>query len=158
MESKHLVTFSASAVESPSRERPGGTAKPWDMSCALMYWIVDDEVNDDDDEEDESERGEGIGEGAQWTEFFVAGVAAMQVNVQRARLCLSHLSHNHVLASIQFQFQSPTRPAPSPHLHGPPFPRAAARLRIPTHRCRHILQHAHLTLHKLQILCAQPSL
>jgi hypothetical protein len=48
MESKHFVTLSASAVESPSRERPGDTAKPWDMSCALTYWIVDEDVNDDD--------------------------------------------------------------------------------------------------------------
>lgn len=45
-----------------------------------MYWIVDDDVNDDEDCDDESEKGDRFGEGAQWTEFFVAGVAAMEVN------------------------------------------------------------------------------
>jgi hypothetical protein len=74
MESKHFVTLSASAVESPSRERPGDTAKPWDMSCALTYWIVDDDVNDDEACDDESDKGDRIGEGAQWTEFFAPGV------------------------------------------------------------------------------------
>jgi hypothetical protein len=54
MESKHFVTFSASAAESPSSESPGGTAKPCDISCELIYWIVDDdELNDDDDDDDD---------------------------------------------------------------------------------------------------------
>jgi hypothetical protein len=53
MESKHFATLSASSVESPSSESPGGKAKPWDMSCELIYWIVDDdEVTDDDDDDD----------------------------------------------------------------------------------------------------------
>jgi hypothetical protein len=53
MENKHFATFSASAVESPSRESPGGTEKPCDTSCELIYWIVDDdEVNDEEEEED----------------------------------------------------------------------------------------------------------
>jgi hypothetical protein len=52
MESKHFVTFSASAVESPSSESPGDTAKPCEISCELIYWIVDDdEVNDDADDD-----------------------------------------------------------------------------------------------------------
>ena len=54
MERKHFDTFSASAVESPSSESPGGRAKPWDISCELMYWMVDDDVvNDDDDDDDD---------------------------------------------------------------------------------------------------------
>jgi len=82
MESKHFVTFSASAAESPSSESPGGTAKPCDISCELIYWIVDeDEVNDDDSSDKESERGDKIGDGAQWTELLAVRVVAMLVNV-----------------------------------------------------------------------------
>jgi len=53
-----------------------------------MYWIVDEEVNDEEEDWDkeESERGDGMGEGAQLTEFFVA---AMPVEVQRARLTIT---------------------------------------------------------------------
>lgn len=37
---------------------------------------------DDADEEGESDNGEGIGDGAQWTVFLGAGVAAMRVDVR----------------------------------------------------------------------------
>jgi hypothetical protein len=89
MESKHFVTASASTFESPSRERPGCTGKPCDMSWALMYWIVDVEegIDDvDDADEGESDNGEGIGEGAQWTVFLDAGVAAMAMRVDDVRV------------------------------------------------------------------------
>ena len=55
------------------------------MSWALTYWSVDVEEGSDEvdeaDEEGESDNGEGIGDGAQWTVFLDAGVAAMRVNV-----------------------------------------------------------------------------
>ena len=92
MESKHFVTVSASAVESPSSESPGGTVKPCDMSCELIYWIVDDdEVNEDEEDWDKaSERGDKFGDGAQWTEFLAAGVAAMASQRPSQRAPLSH--------------------------------------------------------------------
>jgi hypothetical protein len=72
-----------------------------------MYWIVDDdEVNEDDEDWDkESERGDGMGEGAQWTVFFVPGVAAMRVNVKGASLPFPTSHANHVLASSKFKFK-----------------------------------------------------
>jgi hypothetical protein len=44
--------FSASPIESPSSESPGGTAKSCDVSCELIYWIVDDDEVNEEEEED----------------------------------------------------------------------------------------------------------
>jgi hypothetical protein len=63
------------------------------MSWALMYWIVDVEVgidDVDDADEGESDKGEGIGEGAQWTVFLGAGVAAMAMRVDDVRSLINH--------------------------------------------------------------------
>jgi len=98
-----LVTPSASAVESPSRERPGWIAKPWDISWELMYRSVDVEDIDEDDADEVSENGDRRGDGAQWTVFFVAGVgvgvAAMRVIFQREIETAPLDPSNHVVAS-----------------------------------------------------------
>ena len=58
-----------------------------------------------DADEQDSEGVEGTGEGAQWTVFFDAGVAAMRVEHYRINLTqrqrrVSHPTVDHVVASI----------------------------------------------------------
>jgi hypothetical protein len=65
-----------SELDIPSRQSPGELVKPWAMSWALMYWILDVGIADSDEVfENKEPNSDGESVSAHWTDFF--GVVAM---------------------------------------------------------------------------------